>query len=109
MTLSFAGARTHEPDSQCVEYTVFLDGEEIECAIDDGAIASLCDEFVDPLQSFDSCHMLILEYTRRKLCGETTGICARIALRERSYSFLIHGGIYGIEKNEGQSVGKFTE
>lgn len=87
MTLTFSGARTHEPDTLCVEYTVFLDGEEIECTIDDAVVASLCDESPDPLQTFDSCHMLILEYTRQKLCGVTTGICARIGLRGQSCSF----------------------
>src|SRR5208283_2189240 len=63
MTLAFSGARTHDPEGGFVVYTVRLDGEEIECAIDDAVLGCLCNAFDDPIQIFDSCHMLILEYT----------------------------------------------
>ena len=82
MMLTFSNKRTHESEISSVVYSVLLDGEEIGCAIEDTVLAVLCDDFADPLQTFDSCRMLILEYTRQRLCGETTGICAHILLRE---------------------------
>ncbi len=109
MTLAFSGARTHDPEGGYVVYTVRLDGEEIECAIDDAVLGCLCDDFDDPIQIFDSCHMLILEYTRQKLCGENSGICSHIMLREQSYAFYVPGGSYAVEKGEVQPVGKFAE
>ena len=78
-------------------------------AIKDAVVASLCDDFVDPLQTFDSCHMLILEYTRQRLCGKTTGICAHILFREQRYSGYLSGDMYGIEKNGDQSIEEFTK
>jgi hypothetical protein len=89
MMLVFSGTRTHDPDNLCVAYSVLLDGERIECAIDDAILGSLCDAYDDPVQTFDSCRMLILEYTRQRLRGTTTSICDHIALRDRRHSYLI--------------------
>jgi hypothetical protein len=73
--LSFGGLRAHERETSSVAYTVILDGEEIACAIADSAVSALCDEFDDPLLCFEACRMLILEYTRLSLCGDTGGFC----------------------------------
>jgi hypothetical protein len=108
MTLAFCGTRTHDPEGAFVVYTVRLDGEEIECAIDDAVLGKLCDAFDDPIQIFDSCHMLVLEYTRQKLCGENSGVCAHIALREQ-YAFFVPGGSYAIEKSEANLPGNFAQ
>ena len=106
MRLTQSGARHHDSDTLCVRYSVMLDGEEIECSIDDTAIASLCDEYADPLQTFDSCHMLILEYTRQRLCGKTADICAYITLHEQRQSGNFpEGRNYGLENIKEQHEG----
>lgn len=86
MMLAFPGERRYDPTSGYISYTVLLDGEEITCAIDNAVVTLLCDEFIEPLQIFDSCHMLILEYTKKRLCGETSGFCGHILFREQRLS-----------------------
>jgi len=80
--IKYSGERMYEPDSSCIVYTVSYDGEETECSIDEAILVSLCDEFATPIQIFDACHMIILEYTRQRLNGEMDGVCAHIELRK---------------------------
>jgi len=81
MTMTFSGSRTYDSEQSCVCFEVLLDGDKIECTINEGVLQSLCDEYDDALSTFDSCHMAILDYTRRKMCDDRNSISDQIMIR----------------------------
>jgi hypothetical protein len=83
MVITFSGSRIHDPSKSCILFGVVIDGEEVECAIGDDVLKSLCDDYYDTEQIFDSCHMAILDYTRQKLCNQKNDISDQIITRDR--------------------------
>ncbi|MGO8692620.1 MAG: DUF1488 family protein [Rectinemataceae bacterium] len=81
MTITFSGSRTYDSEKSCVRFEVLMNGDKIACTIEEKVLQSLCDESNDALSTFDSCHMAILDYTRRKICDERNYISDRIMIR----------------------------
>jgi Protein of unknown function (DUF1488) len=60
MAIMFSGTRFHDHKKSCVRFRVQSDGELFECTIKDEGLKSLCDEYNDAMDIFDSCRMFIL-------------------------------------------------
>jgi hypothetical protein len=61
MGIMYSGARFHDLSTSCVHFRVVSDGRMFECAIKDEGLKSLCNEYGDAVDIFDSCRMFILE------------------------------------------------
>lgn len=61
MAIMFSGPRFHDHTKSCVHFRVQSEGALLECTIKDEGLKSLCDEYNDAMDIFDSCRMFILQ------------------------------------------------
>jgi hypothetical protein len=61
MAIEYLGKRAHDPFRSRVCFEACIDGEILDCSIDDRFRQTLGDEYGDALECFDACHMFILD------------------------------------------------
>jgi hypothetical protein len=71
MTITYAGKASYDPLASAILYDVSIDGAVVHCSFAKEFLAFCVDDFGDPLDIFNSCRLLMLEYTKYcfRKCG----------------------------------------
>jgi hypothetical protein len=65
MTITYAGVRSLDSHQPFVAYEATIDGKKVSCAITQDALRCYFEDMGDPLATFDSSRLAILDFTRR--------------------------------------------
>jgi hypothetical protein len=64
MTITYSGTARYDPSARAILYDVRIDDAVVHCSFAKDALAFCVDDSGDPLDIFNSCRLLMLEYTK---------------------------------------------